>query len=158
MMDYLWSKFQQIRALFGRERAKKPPKRPHFMPVALPRKHLKIYNFGTTNGIKIKLTTIMYPHETFDLANNLGVTYWASQDMVKKPLKKCQKFCFLASFLGIFRTVNKIVLDIILCIALHHWSKFQKNVTAFGGSYGQKTTYKQPKIHFSGPAKTFANS
>ena len=42
MMEYLWPKFQQIWAIFGVERAKKPPKRAHFMAAASPRKHLKI--------------------------------------------------------------------------------------------------------------------
>ena len=29
---------------------------------------------------------------------------------------------------------------------LHHWSKFQNNLTAFKGSYGQKFTQKQPEM------------
>ena len=42
-------------------------------------------------------------------------------------------------------------------LALHHWSKFQKNQTAFGG-VSQKTTQKQPKIQLSAATKTFENS
>ena len=42
----------------------------------------------------------------------------------------------------------------ILCFALHNWSRFQKNYSTYGG-VTQKTTQKQPKIHFSGPTKTF---
>ena len=38
-------------------------------------KHLKIHNMETTNAILMKLTSIMYLHETFHLAQNLGVTY-----------------------------------------------------------------------------------
>ena len=68
MRDYLWSKFQQIRALFGGETAQKPPKRGHFMDAASPRKHLKIYNLTTTNAALMKVTTIMYLHKTFNLA------------------------------------------------------------------------------------------
>ena len=68
MILYLCSKFQQNRALFGGERAKKPPKMGHFMDAAPPRNNFKFYNLGTTNAIKMKLTTIMYLHETFDLA------------------------------------------------------------------------------------------
>ena len=55
MIDYLWSKFQQVRAIFGGERVKKPPKRGHFMDAASPRKHFKIYNLGTTNALLMKL-------------------------------------------------------------------------------------------------------
>ena len=68
MILYLWSKFQQDQALFGGERAQKHPKMGHFMDAAPPRNNLKFYNLGTTNAIKMKLTTIMYLHETFDLA------------------------------------------------------------------------------------------
>ena len=68
MILYLWSKFQQDQALFGGERAQKPPKMGHFMDAALPRNNLKFYNLGTANAIKMKLTTIMYLHKTFDLA------------------------------------------------------------------------------------------
>ena len=32
------------------------------MDAALPRKHLKIYNLGTTKAIVMELTTIMYIH------------------------------------------------------------------------------------------------
>ena len=68
MIIYFWSKFQQNRALFGGERAQKPPKMGHFMDAAPPRNNLKFYNLGTTNPTKMKLTTIMYLHEAFDLA------------------------------------------------------------------------------------------
>ena len=54
--------------MFGGERAQKPPKRGHFMDAALPRKHLKIYKFRTTNSMKVKITTIIYLREIFHLA------------------------------------------------------------------------------------------
>ena len=68
MILYLWSKFQQNGALFWGERAPKPPKMGHFMDAAPPRNNLKFYNLGTTNAIKMKVTTLMYLHQTFDLA------------------------------------------------------------------------------------------
>ena len=68
MILYLWSKFQQDQALFGGERAQKHPKMGHLMDAAPPRNNLKFYNLGTANAIKMKLTTIMYLHKTFDLA------------------------------------------------------------------------------------------
>ena len=40
-------------------------------------------------------------------------------------------------------------------LALHHWSKFQTNLTAFKGSYGQKTTQKQPEMVLSAATKSF---
>ena len=67
MMYYLWSKFQQIPAIFGGERTQKSLKLDHFMAAALPRNHLSVYNLETTNTIKMKLTTIMYLHETLHL-------------------------------------------------------------------------------------------
>ena len=63
MRDYLWSKFQQTRAIFGGEKA-------HFMNAASPRKHLKIYNLTTANVTLMKLTTIMYLHKMFNLAED----------------------------------------------------------------------------------------
>ena len=71
MRDYLWSKFQQTRAIFGREKAKGTPKRDHFMDA--PRKHLKIYNLTTANATLMKLSTIMYLHKMFNLAEEWGV-------------------------------------------------------------------------------------
>ena len=77
MTDYLWSKFQQIQAIFRAERAKKPTKRGHFMdPASLP-KHLKIYDLGTTNAMPMKRTMILYHHKIFNLAKNWGVTHRA---------------------------------------------------------------------------------
>ena len=157
-MEYLWSKFQQIRVIFGGERDKKHAKRVDFMAAASPWKYLKIYNFGTTNAILMKFTRIMYHHKTFHLEKDWGVNHRAYDGVVKKPLKKSQKISFLASFLGIFRTISKTVSHIILCFALHHWSKFQKQSDSIWGSYIQKTIHKQPKIYFCGPTKTFENS
>ena len=74
MKNYLWLKFQQTRAIFGGEKAQKPPKRDHFMDAAEPRKHLKIYNLTTANATLMKLTTIMYLYKKFNLAEDWGVT------------------------------------------------------------------------------------
>ena len=74
MRDYRWSKFQQTRAIFGGEKAQKPPKRGHFTDAVSPRKHLKIYNLTTPNATLMKLTTILYLHKMFNLAEDWGVT------------------------------------------------------------------------------------
>ena len=44
------------------------------MDAASPQKHLKDYNFGTTNDMMIELTTIMYHHKTFNLGEDWSVT------------------------------------------------------------------------------------
>ena len=66
----------------------------HFMDAASPRKHWKIYNLTTANAIKMKLTMIVYPHETFHLAKDWGITHRASEGTIRKPLKKSQKTDF----------------------------------------------------------------
>ena len=72
---YLWLKFQQTQVIFAGEMAQKLAKRGHFMDAASPRKHLKIYNLTVTNATLLKLTTIMYLHKTFNLAEDWGVTH-----------------------------------------------------------------------------------
>ena len=91
---YLWLKFQQTRVIFAGERAQKPPKRGHFMDAALPRKHLKIYNLTTTNAALMKLTTIMYLHKMFNLAEDWGVTHRMQEGINQKRLKMSQKIIF----------------------------------------------------------------
>ena len=39
-------------------------------PKRVAQKHLKVYNLTTTNAIKMKLTMIMYLHETFHLTKD----------------------------------------------------------------------------------------
>ena len=60
--------FSKIAPYLGELGPKKTPKMGHFMVAPSPQKHLKFYNFTTTNGIKMKLTTIVHLHETFHLA------------------------------------------------------------------------------------------
>ena len=93
---YLWLKFQQTRAIFAWERAQKPLKRGHFMDALLPRKHLKIYNLTTTNVALTKLTTIIYLHKTFNLAEDWATSHRVWEDVNQKPLKMSQKIKFLA--------------------------------------------------------------
>ena len=42
-------------------------KRGHFMDAASPQNHLIVYNLGTTNAIKMKLTTSIYSYKIFPL-------------------------------------------------------------------------------------------
>ena len=74
--------------MFEGVRAQNPPKMAQFMDAALPQKHLKIYNLTTTNAIKTKLTTIVYLHEAFHLAKDLGVAYRVWEGVIEKPFQK----------------------------------------------------------------------
>ena len=83
-------------SIFAGERAQKPP------PASLPpqkvsfSKCLKIYNLTTTNATLMKLTTIMYLHKMFNLAEDWGITHRAKEGVNHKPLKIIQKINFLA--------------------------------------------------------------
>ena len=44
----------------------------HLMNAELVRKVLKDFKLTTTNAIQIKLTTIMYLHEVFNLTKKIG--------------------------------------------------------------------------------------
>ena len=116
----------------------------HFMDAASPRKHWKIYNLTTANAIKMKLTMIVYPHETFHLAKDWGITHRASEGMIKKPLKKSQKTDFflelsvLLTYLTAQPKRNFQYYIIFSTIALPCWSKFQKNLTAIGEFMAKK--------------------
>ena len=72
-----WSKFQSNLTQFGGVIPKKPPTSILKSTFLVLRKHLQINNLATTNAILMKLTTIMYLHDTFLLARNWGVTVTA---------------------------------------------------------------------------------
>ena len=62
----------------GRKGPELPPReRGYFMDAALPQKHLKVYNLTTTKATQMKLTTFMYRHKTFNLAEDWGVIHRA---------------------------------------------------------------------------------
>ena len=81
MMRYLamhnWSKFCTNPTSFGGVIVEKPPRSSQKLYFLLLRKHLKVYNLTTRNGIMMKLTRIMYLYETFYLTKNWGVTHRA---------------------------------------------------------------------------------
>ena len=56
--------------MFGEERAQKSPKSSNFMDAESPQKHLKLYNLTITNATLMNLTTIMYLHKVFNLAED----------------------------------------------------------------------------------------
>ena len=61
---YLWWEFRQYWTIFGRLRAQKPSKKDHFMDAKSVRKTLKSFNLTTSNAVMMKLTTVMYLHES----------------------------------------------------------------------------------------------
>ena len=69
--------FNKFEPYMGEKGPRNPPKRAHFMAAALPRKHLKIHNFGTTNTMLMELTRIMYHQKIFHLAKIWGVAHRA---------------------------------------------------------------------------------
>ena len=50
--------------IFGGVRAQNTPKKNHFMDAKSLRKTLKLFNLTTTNSVLMKLTTIIYLHES----------------------------------------------------------------------------------------------
>ena len=61
---YLWWEFRQNWTIFWGVRAQKPPKMGHFMDAELVCKTLKTLNLTTLSAILMKLTAIMYNHES----------------------------------------------------------------------------------------------
>ena len=74
---YCWFEFQKNLTKLGGVMAKKLPRNSLKSNFLLLQKHLKIYNLETTNAILMKLTTIMYLHKTFDLAEDWGINHTA---------------------------------------------------------------------------------
>ena len=53
--------------------ARKPPRSSLQWEFLLLRKDLKIHNLATTNAILMELTTVMYLHKNFNLAEDWGL-------------------------------------------------------------------------------------
>ena len=68
-----WWKICANRTSFGEVIVEKPPRSSQKLYFLLLRKHLKVYNLTTRNGIMMKLTRIMYLNDTFHLVKNWGV-------------------------------------------------------------------------------------
>ena len=61
---YLWWEFRQYWTIFGEVRTQKLPKKSHFGNVESTRKTLKYFNLTIANALLMKLTTIMFLHES----------------------------------------------------------------------------------------------
>ena len=125
------------------------------MDAASPQKHLKIYNLRTTNAMKIKLTTIVYLHETFHLAKDLGITHRAWEGVAKKPLKKKPKTQFFGSTSWYFQDYikNCNICDISPCTASLVKVLYKSNL--IWSCNLPKTTQKQPKMLLFGGTRKF---
>ena len=141
--EYLWSKFQQTCAIFRGERVQKPsppsPQTGGFTDAASPQKHLKIYNLSATNVKLMKLIMSIYLHKKLNLAEDWGVTHRVSEGVKQKSLKLSQKNGFLTQFQVFCKNKIKTITCLMHYVTLHHWSKFETNLTTF-----QWVTFKKP--------------
>ena len=143
-----WWKFGTNPTRFGLVMSQKPPKSSPKCPFFLLRENLKIYNLRTTNALNVKLTRIVYLHETFHLTKNLGVAQRGSGAWTENLWKKPPKMGFLGPFLGSFKNLSITVTYAILCFTLHRWSKFCANRTWFGDVIHEKLPENSPKCPF----------
>ena len=107
----------------------------------------KFITFGNTNARLVKLTTIMYCYKKFDLAKNwtwlIGRGRAWSKHLWKKAKKLVFRLCFL-EFSGLYLKPHYMIFH----FALHCWSKFEKNPTAFGGGIPKKPPKSSLKYVF----------
>ena len=113
-----WSKFCTSRTWFGVVIFEKPPKSSQQSYFLLLRQTLKIHNLRTTNAILMKLTKIMYLHETFHLAKNFDITPRVQVGVVQEALTKSQKKSVFGPNFDHFFTLEQ-KLSHISCITLH---------------------------------------
>ena len=116
-----WSKFCTSRTWFGVVIFEKPPKSSQQSYFLLLRQTLKIHNLRTTNAILMKLTKIMYLHETFHLAKNFDITPRVQVGVVQEALTKSQKISFWTQFWPFLYTWTKTLTYIMHYFALHQW-------------------------------------
>ena len=93
------SKFQKNLTGFGRVMGRKPLRSSLQWQFQLVGKHLIIYNLATTNAILMKLTTIIYLHETFHLAKKLGRNLQGIRGHKQKTSKNEQENQFFGPIL-----------------------------------------------------------
>ena len=115
-------------------------------------KHLKIDNFPTTNATPMKLIRILYLYESFIGASPIG----RRRAWSKNLRKLAKKWVFLVNFLNFQGHIkNSNSWDVLPYTA--SLGKVSKESDRIWGSYGQKTTQKQPaNVVFA--TKTFENS
>ena len=96
---YLYRKFQQNQTIFEGVRAKHPPSQRGCW--------IGTHKFNFFNSTVSNATLIFKIIKSFIYQKIEGITESSQEDINKKPLRKSQKISFLASFLQIFRLLQK---------------------------------------------------
>ena len=117
------------------------------MDAALSRKHLNIYNLTATNANLMKLTISMHVHKKLTLLEDWGVRRRKPKTSQNDP-----ENCFFGSISGAFQFLNfrkkiKTITYLMHCVTLHHWSKFQTNLTTFPGVKSKKLPRSSLKLY-----------
>ena len=120
--------------------------------------HLKINNLTTRNAILMKLTTIMYLHETFHLAKKLGRNSQGVGGRKQKTSEEEPENQFFGLISWNFQNYikNRNACDALYCTRLLF--QISKESDSIWGSYDQKTTQKQSAMVVFAATKTFENS
>ena len=117
------------------------------MDAAFPRKYLNIYNLTATNAKLMKLTASMYLHKKLNLVEDWGVTQRKEEDVNQKPFKISQKIGFLVQFQVFFKNKIKTITYLMHYVTLHHWLKFQTNLTTFQWVTSKKLPRSSLKLY-----------
>ena len=129
-------------------------KRVHFMAAGLPRKHLKITNLRTWEPQMLpwlnlpRLCIFMRPF----IWQKIGAWPIGRRRVWSKNLWKNAKIGLISSNFQDY-IQNSITYDTLCCTG--SLVQISKESDGILGNYTKKTTLKQPKIHSSGPMKTF---
>ena len=109
---------------------------------------LQICNLATSTATLMKLPTIMYIHETFNLAETWVVNYKVQEGVNEKPLKMSQKISFYGPIftISLEQNTNCQISDALLCIA--SLFKISNHFDHISADYVQKPTQKQLKWYF----------
>ena len=114
---------------------------------------LQICNLATSTATLMKLPTIMYIHETFNLAETWEVNYRGQEGVSETFLKMSQKISFFGPIftISLEQNTNFQISDALLCIA--SLFKISNHFDYIPGVYVQKATQKQPKMVLSAGKK-----
>ena len=149
-----WWKFCTNPTSFGGVILEKPPRSSQKLYFLLLGKHLKVYNLTTTNGIMMKLTSIMYLNDTFHLVKKLGRNTKGVRGRKRKTSKNDLQNQFSCSILSVSLKLNtnRNIFDSLLWMAslVNIYIEFDH----IWGSFGQKTCQKKSKMISSAGWKT----
>ena len=114
---------------------------------------LQICNLATSTATLMKLPTIMYIHETFNLAETWEVNYRGQEGVSETFLKMSQKISFFGPIftISLEQNTNFQISDALLCIA--SLFKISNHFDYIPGVYVQKATQKQAKMVLSAGKK-----